>query len=141
MSKQSKINIGQVEIVLTPNNYIALTLKKSCEDLNKLEADLIVALNDIHIPIELNDIDSNLSQHYINNTLKWGYKYVFDDFTFHLSLTNVIKDNKLKEKHLSEIKNCLEKDIPQNLVISSLHLVKQDAPEKNFESVRQYFLL
>lgn len=74
------------------SGFIAFTLSGPCPALDELAADCVRAFERLRAPLPESEIErrrrSGLSPRQDEQLLCWGYPYVFEDFRFHMTLTD-----------------------------------------------------
>ncbi|SNY92868.1 putative phosphonate metabolism protein [Cohaesibacter sp. ES.047] len=76
--------------------FFALLPTERSEPLAALASDLVIRFDGFRAPLSAADIarrdPDKLSASQRGNLLNWGYPYVLDDFSFHMTLTNPVPD-------------------------------------------------
>ncbi len=77
--------------------FFALRTEHPSEDLKMLATNLVRDFDHFRAPLDEHDIarrkPERLSQSQRDNLLTWGYPYIFDDFRFHMTLSDPIADD------------------------------------------------
>ena len=72
--------------------FIALTNVQPCEPLARLAGDCVRYFDEFRAPLSAEDRERRLNHvlppRQTENLERWGYPYVFEDFTFHMTLSN-----------------------------------------------------
>lgn len=78
------------------NGFIALLLAGSCDALADLERRCVVELDALRAPMEeaerVRRLSSRLAPRQRDYLERWGYPYVFEEFRFHMTLTERVDD-------------------------------------------------
>nr|WP_321982470.1 DUF1045 domain-containing protein [uncultured Cohaesibacter sp.] len=76
--------------------FFALRPSEPSEQLKSLASNLVQDFDAFRAPLEEKDIarrnPDNLTKSQRDNLFSWGYPYIFDDFRFHMTLTNPVPD-------------------------------------------------
>lgn len=138
-SKISELQIGFLKVYRMPRQYIALIPDHLESTLNELDNYLVRQIHQIRLPICQQNIPNHtdLSEQYVQNILKWGYKYVFDDFNFHITLTDVINDEQMLNQEFYTIKNNLKQALNKTIILDSVCLVRQDKSQEPFKIIKR----
>ncbi len=82
------------------DGFLALVFSKPSNDVDNLAGDCVETFERFRAPLSQEDIarrrTTNLSPRQDNLLLRWGYPYVFDEFRFHMTLTERLDDAKRK---------------------------------------------
>nr|WP_321457633.1 DUF1045 domain-containing protein [uncultured Cohaesibacter sp.] len=85
-----KFVVGQL------GQFFALRPSEPSEELKALASDLVRSFDAFRAPLEEKDIvrrnPEKLTESQRENLFNWGYPYIFDDFRFHMTLTNPVPD-------------------------------------------------
>ncbi|MFK4823215.1 DUF1045 domain-containing protein [Paenochrobactrum sp. BZR 588] len=114
----------------------ALMLKEPVPALQQLANDTVTALDKFRAPLSGQDFDrrkpETLEPAQLRNLQQWGYPYVFDEFHFHMTLTD-----KIEEKHRPKIAAILDDFfapvLTDSVEISNLALFVEPEPGAPFE--------
>ena len=138
-SKKSMLRMGFLKVCRMPHQYIALIPVYPKSSLNELDNYLVRQIHKIRLPVSPQDIpnDAGLSEKYVQNILKWGYKYVFDDFIFHITLTDVINDKQILDQEFLTIKHNLKHALNETITLDSVCLVKQEKSQEPFKIIKR----
>lgn len=76
--------------------YIALVLGRPSAPMASLADDSVRIFDPLRAPLDQADMARRQPQHLgerqRNHLERWGYPYVFEDFTFHMTLTDAVRD-------------------------------------------------
>nr|WP_321463476.1 DUF1045 domain-containing protein [uncultured Cohaesibacter sp.] len=85
-----RFTIGQL------GSFFALRPSEPSAPLKALASDLVRTFDDFRAPLEEKDIvrrnPEKLTERQRQNLFDWGYPYIFEDFRFHMTLTNPVPD-------------------------------------------------
>ena len=88
------------EVQISPQSlgeFIALRLDRPSEDMTALHSDCVTEFDDFRAPLSEEDIArrrrARLTPEQDARMLDWGYPYIFDEFRWHMTLTNRIKSD------------------------------------------------
>ena len=80
------------------DGFLALVFSKPSDDVDNLAGDCVETFERFRAPLSQEDIDrrraTGLSHRQDELLLRWGYPYVFDEFRFHMTLTERLDDAK-----------------------------------------------
>ena len=69
---------------------------------------------------------------------KWGYPYVFEEFEFHMTLTNAIEDPELADKLEAVLKPLVEKACAESVTVKDICLFYQEGRSVPFELIERF---
>jgi putative phosphonate metabolism protein len=125
-----KLRIANLE------GFFALVPEEPVARVNQLANDVVVAFDRFRAPSTENEISrrnpERLTASQRRNLEQWGYPYVFDDFRFHMTLTDIVpeRDRPKIERMLSEF---LEPVLEEPVEINNLALFTEAEPGLPFE--------
>lgn len=114
----------------------ALMLKEPVPGLQQMANDTVVALDKFRAPLSEQDFSRRnpqaLTSAQLRNLQQWGYPYVFDEFRFHMTLTD-----KIEEQHRLKIAAILDDFfapvLTDSVEINNLALFVEPEPGAPFE--------
>ena len=125
-------------------NFIALMMDPNEQKMQNLASNLVETLDYFRAPLYQEEIDkrrmSTLTTREDKNLLKWGYPYVFDDFRFHMTLTEKISCRSDQELMVSAASSHFSKDLENAIKVSSISLFVQESSEADFLQIEQFAL-
>ncbi len=131
----SKFVIGQL------GPFFALVLEKPSDDLSILATDLVRKFDPFRAPMTEADLarrnPDKLSPVQRENLLNWGYPYIFEDFRFHLTLTDPIEEN-LALAYKEALARHFGPYLNEPYKVSSLALFVEDQRGAPFRLFRQF---
>ena len=74
------------------------------------------------------------------NLLNWGYPYVFNDFRFHITLTEKIQCQSDRESMVSAASAHFSESLENTIKVSSISLFVQESSEADFLQIKQFAL-
>ena len=87
--------------VASIDNFIALTLSEDCDELNQLARQCVQSFESFRAPLNETEMQKRLKppltlrqQQLLN---QWGYPYLFDEFRFHITLTDRLSDDLVED--------------------------------------------
>ncbi|MBB3234125.1 DUF1045 domain-containing protein [Phyllobacterium endophyticum] len=125
-----KLRIANLE------GFFALVPEEPVARVNQLANDVVVAFDRFRAPSTANEISrrnpERLTASQRRNLEQWGYPYVFDDFRFHMTLTDIVpeRDRPRIERMLIEF---LEPVLEEPVEINNLALFTEAEPGLPFE--------
>jgi putative phosphonate metabolism protein len=129
--------LGQLE-VSTLSGFIALTPRETSVVVDRLAARCVEFFDRYRAPLSAHDLArrsaGDLSARQRQNLERWGYPYVFDDFRFHMTLTERLAPNDRPRFHeaLSEAFRPIA-DLSHR--IEAMSLMRQRDPDSRFEVI------
>jgi putative phosphonate metabolism protein len=133
-------SIDPVEIpklqIANLDGFFALVPEEPVARLNQLANDVVVAFDRFRAPSTADEIGrrnpERLTASQRRNLEQWGYPYVFDDFRFHMTLTDIVpeRDWPRIERMLGEF---LEPVLDEPVEINNLALFIEAEPGLPFE--------
>ncbi len=131
-----KLEVGTIR----DSNFIALKLSDTCENLASLEKNIVTKFDKFRAELKQEDIER---RKYINEKqkeylLEFGYPFIFDEFCFHISLTDNISDNEELQKMIEFFSNYFEVVCEKNENFDGLALFYQENRKSDF-ILKQYF--
>lgn len=116
--------------------FYALMLKEPVAALQQLANDTVVALDKFRAPLSEQDLarrkPETLSPSQLRNLQQWGYPYIFDDFRFHMTLTDRIED-KDRPKIATILDDFFAPVLTDRVEINNLALFVEPEPGAPFE--------
>ncbi len=73
-------------------------------------------------------------------TRRWGYPYVFEEYRFHLTLTDKIRDMEERKILLDVLPSLLHMAELEVVTVNALSLLKQDTPQAPFLLIDRFLL-
>jgi len=124
------------------DGFIALRPKKSCQDLQDFAASCVKEFDGFRAPPSDQELKKrlkgDLTKPQKDLLHKWGYPYVLDEFRFHMTLTERLKDKdrKVAFKALNKLMGDLLDGKPW--VLDTLTLARQKNPDQPFLILKTY---
>lgn len=116
-------------------HFIALTPTLPCERLDLLAAECTEFFEPFRSELSPQEIEKRkphkLSERQKMLLEQWGYPYVFDEFRFHMTLTNSLDDSELIEV-MDALQEGFSALLNQPLEVAKLCLLYQARPEDHF---------
>jgi hypothetical protein len=115
--------------------FLAFVLAERSSQMQALHQDCVVALDDFRAP--LSDFDLNRRLHaginprHESQLREFGYPYIFEDFRFHMTLTERISDQALRAQVLAVLQDHFQ-DFAGPHDFKSLAIFKQEARDQPF---------
>ncbi len=109
--------------------FLALCPGTPNAGLNALAAECVVQLDPFRAPPEPSELERRrhprLSQRQNAHLDRWGYPHVFEDFRFHITLTNRLQ-KKLLPLVEATLADCLAPLLPETYILADIALVGED---------------
>ena len=134
-SSMDPVEIPKLQIA-NLDGFFALVPEEPVARLNQLANDVVVALDRFRAPPTDEEIKrrnpERMTVSQRRNLEQWGYPYVFEDFRFHMTLTDIVpeRDRPKIERILSEF---LEPVLEEPVEINNLALFTEAEPGFPFE--------
>jgi len=123
-------------------NFIALMMDPNEQKMQNLASKLVENLDQFRAPLHQKEIDkrrmSNLNTSEDKNLLKWGYPYVFNDFRFHMTLTEKIPCRSDQEFMVNAASSHFSADLDRATKVNSISLFFQESSEADFLQIQQF---
>ena len=140
LSKPFSINLKVREL----GNFITLMMDPNEQKMQNLASKLVENLDQFRAPLHQKEIDkrrmSDLTTSQDKNLLKWGYPYVFNDFRFHMTLTEKIPCKSDQELMVNLASLYFSENLDHTTKVSSISLFFQESSEANFLQIQQFAL-
>ena len=140
LSKPFSINLKVREL----GNFITLMMDPNEQKMQNLASKLVENLDQFRAPIHQEEIYkrrmSTLTSSEDENLLNWGYPYVFDDFRFHITLTEKIQCRSDREFMASAASSHFSRSLDNPTTVSSISLFFQESSEADFLQIQQFVL-
>lgn len=127
------------EVALTPQalgKFLALRLVDSSEAMTALHTDCVKAFDAFRAPLSEADIArrrrSNLTPEQDARMLEWGYPYIFDQFRWHMTLSNKIEDDDLRARLLAVLQDLFAEACRAPHEVNGVAVYKQDDRDAPF---------
>ncbi|MDQ0999477.1 putative phosphonate metabolism protein [Phyllobacterium ifriqiyense] len=118
------------------DGFFALVPEEPVAKLNQLANDIVVAFDRFRAPPSVAEIarrnPEKMSVSERRNLEQWGYPYVFDDFRFHMTLTNPVAEQE-REKIAQMLSEFLEPVLEEPVEINNIALFIEAEPGAPFE--------
>ena len=105
---------------------------------------ILLDISQYYPPLHQKEIDkrrmSNLTTREDKNLLNWGYPYVFNDFRFHITLTEKIQCKSEREFMVSAASSHFSGSLENTIKVSSISLFVQESSEADFLQIQQFAL-
>jgi putative phosphonate metabolism protein len=119
-------------------SFLALTPAEFCEDLQLLASQCVEAFEPFRAELKPQEYErrrpEQLTQRQRLLLDQWGYPYVFDEFRFHMTLTD-----KLEPQQLQPVYSCLKQTfdplLGKSLIIDRLYLFYQKKRSQRFRII------
>ena len=125
-------------------NFIALMMDPNEQKMQNLASNLVENLDYFRAPLHQEEIDkrrmSTLTIREDKNLLNWGYPYVFNDFRFHITLTERIQCKSDREFMVSAASSHFSGSLENTIKVSSISLFVQESSEADFLQIQQFAL-
>ncbi|MEG3618677.1 DUF1045 domain-containing protein [Magnetovibrio sp. PR-2] len=124
------------------DGFIALRPKKACEDLDAFAKTCVKSFDNFRAPPSAEETQKRLKADLTKSQKKmldkWGYPYVMDEFRFHMTLSE-----RLKDKERKTVFDAIEPEIAKVLTDKSwtfnlIALVRQKSKDEPFTVVKTY---
>ncbi|MBN2332433.1 MAG: DUF1045 domain-containing protein [Deltaproteobacteria bacterium] len=118
------------------SSFFCLMPSSASAELMRLARDVVQKFDSFRTPPSTAEVQrrsaANLSPIQEYYTRMWGYPYVLDEYRFHLTLTDKVRDPQERELLRAALKRLLSTDDLRETMVDSLTLLRQDCPEKPF---------
>jgi putative phosphonate metabolism protein len=137
----SKRSGFELDLTLAPvGHFLALVAPDAPAALSVLADDCVRHFDPYREPLTPEDRERRhpdaLIERQVENLDTWGYPFVFDDFTFHMTLTSALTP---EDRHRIEpILRDLLRSVPLHLRIDRIALFRQDDPNGRFVVDQQF---
>lgn len=127
--------------IKTLNQFLALVPTKPCKKLQRLASDCVKLFDPFRAPLSSKEIakrnPDKLNPQQMENLEQWGYPYVFDEFRFHMTLSNKLnkEDAKIVRKCLKEL---FRSFLKRPLKVDQISLFYQETIDKPFVLLKRY---
>ena len=112
--------------------------------MQNLASNLVENLDHFRAPLHQKEIDkrrmSTLTSSEDENLLNWGYPYVFNDFRFHITLTEKIQYGSDRESMVRAASSHFSEDLDRATKVNSISLFVQESSEADFLQIQQFAL-
>ncbi|WP_166417078.1 DUF1045 domain-containing protein [Cochlodiniinecator piscidefendens] len=126
-----------------PGGFLALVPKGDTAALSQLAADVVQSLDHYRRPASPEELlrrrAAGLTQTQDENLVRWGYPYVFQDFQFHLTLSNRLS-NDIAEAICKILEPALLPLLPRPFAMRDLCLFGEDKMTGRFHLLHRYLL-
>ncbi|NRA30650.1 MAG: DUF1045 domain-containing protein [Parvularculaceae bacterium] len=117
--------------------FLALCPTEPSRALLELHTDLVKDFNEFRAPLNDADVErrskgGRLTDGQLQHLKEWGYPYVFEDFRFHMTLTNGILDPAERNEVLALLTGLFQDAISQPLAVDRLALFHQSSRSEPF---------
>ena len=140
LSKTFSINLKVRKL----RNFIALVMDPNEQKMQNLASKLVRNLDQFRAPLHQEEIDkrrmSTLTASEDENLLNWGYPYVYNDFCFHITLTEKIQCRSDRESMVSAASSHFSESLKNTIKVSSVSLFVQESSEADFLQIQQFAL-
>lgn len=116
-------------------NFLALRPTETCTALHTLAEHCVRELDVFRAPLSPEDIErrKNLSPRQKDHLYHWGYPHVLEDFHFHITLTDPLKDADLRQQIADILQSVLAKVCtPYRIMMRGLTLMQQPNRQSSF---------
>ena len=124
--------------------FLSLCPPKPCQKLNKLAEQCVKTFDRFRAPLNQVEIKKRkpeqLSEPQKKYLEQWGYPFVCDEFQFHMTLSDKLRNPELEEIS-NYLKNRFSTVLGKPLVINQLCLCQQSDNNNRFRIIKQYPLL
>lgn len=121
--------------------FFALRTERPSEALKDFASNLVRVFDPFRAPLDAHDIarrkPERLSDSQRDNLMTWGYPYIFDDFRFHMTLSDPIPDD-LADAFEMAAKRHFEAVLTHPQTVSSLSLFVESERGASFTVHRQF---
>jgi putative phosphonate metabolism protein len=122
--------------------FLALTLSEGCPAMDALAAAAVEAFEPFRAPLTEGEIArrrrARLTPRQDAQLLRWGYPYVFEDFVFHMTLTDKLDDEEEREILRDALKDVVSVLGSAPLPVREVGLFKQPNRETPFRLIRRF---
>lgn len=127
------------------DGFIALRPKKPCADLDDFAADCVRSFDNFRASPSKKDVQKRLKADLTKGQKKmlekWGYPYVLDEYRFHMTLTDRLKDDQRKIV-MAGLKKKLDGVLTgKSWMFNTVTLMRQKKPDQMFEVLKCYALM
>ena len=123
-------------------NFIALMMDPNEQKMQNLASNLVENLDYFRAPLHQEEIDkrrmSTLTIREDKNLLNWGYPYVFNDFRFHITLTEKIPCRSDQEFMVNAASSHFSEELDRATKVNSISLFFQESSEADFLQIQQF---
>lgn len=139
-NRLSPVDVGSLEVTDLAG-FLALVPRGETAALRNLAEQCVQDLDSFRAPPSAAELAkrraAGLSASQEANLLRWGYPYVFEDFRFHMTLTNQLSNHD-REIALAALARLLP-PVPRPYVVDQIALVGE-RPDGRFEMIERYRL-
>ncbi|MEP7454859.1 DUF1045 domain-containing protein [Phyllobacterium sp. SB3] len=134
-SSMNPVEIPKLKIA-NLDGFFALIPEEPVAKLNQLANDIVVAFDRFRAPPSAQEIarrnPEKMSPSERRNLEQWGYPYVFEDFRFHMTLTNPVAESD-RERISHMLSEFLEPVLEEPVEINNIALFIEAEPSAPFE--------
>ncbi|EJN03911.1 DUF1045 domain-containing protein [Phyllobacterium sp. YR531] len=134
-SSMKPVEIPKLKIA-NLDGFFALIPDEPVAKLNQLANDIVVAFDRFRAPPSAQEVarrnPERMSVSERRNLEQWGYPYVFDDFRFHMTLTNPVAEPE-QERISQMLSEFLEPVLEEPVEINNIALFTEAEPGAPFE--------
>ncbi|MEO1323827.1 MAG: DUF1045 domain-containing protein [Pseudomonadota bacterium] len=109
--------------------FLALRLVSGVEQMRLLHEDCVKKFDKFRAPLTMEDIErrrkANLSPDQDARMLEWGYPYIFDDFRWHMTLSNRILSDSTRDKVLGQLQDLFKDVVSKPIRIDGVAVYRQ----------------
>lgn len=124
------------------DGFIALRPKKSCTALDDFAAECVRSFDAFRAPPLKKELEkrlkADLSKRQKKNLEKWGYPFVMDDYRFHMTLTERLKDTERKAVFAALEHEAKDVLTGKAWTFDVITLLRQKGEKEPFEVVKCY---
>ena len=139
-SSQSVFNVFVAPLAL--GKFLALKLTEPSDQMTQLHTACVKELDEFRAPISEADIarrrKSKLTPEQDAYMLEWGYPYIFEQFRWHMTLSNKIEDNTVRDHLLKELQELFHDACLMPHPVSGIAIYKQDNRDAPFEIIDRF---
>ena len=117
--------------------FVALRQVDQKESMRALHSACVIEFDEFRAPLNEEDIErrrrADLSAEQDKRMLKWGYPYIFEDFRWHMTLSNKVMSSHTREKVVSVLQEFFEPALSSPLTIDGIAIYRQLARSAPFK--------
>ncbi|MEL6828656.1 MAG: DUF1045 domain-containing protein [Pseudomonadota bacterium] len=121
--------------------FIALRLSEPSDDMTRLHSACVTEFDRFRAPLSNSDIArrrrARLTPEQDARMLKWGYPYIFDDFRWHMTLSNRIKSDVTRTKAVEGLQSLFAGVCAAPLLVDGIAIYVQSSRDAPFRVLKR----
>lgn len=135
------LSVSQLRLAVI-GSFLCLSPVVSLDRVNRFAGEIVRGFDAFRAPITASELQrrfsADLTPRQREYTRYWGYPYVFEEYRFHLTLTDKIRDMEERKILLDVLPSLLPMAELQAVTIDALSLLRQDNSKAPFLLLRRF---